>query len=657
MPRCASASGSVRASRMPNCATCASVVQTFWPFTTYSSPSRTARVGERREVAARAGLAEQLAPDLGAVEEAGQPALLLFLGAGDEQRRAGPADPDRVQRARDLQLAHRLVELELLGRAGVEAPRRRPVRRDEARPARAGGSSPAGTRRPGACSATNARSRSAGAVRARAGHEREPISSVPPIRSELRMRSGAREPATMSDAQRRAADDGELARLVADGDRLALGELYRRHAGPCLGLARRVLADRVLAEEVVQEVFVRTVARPERFDPDRGSMRSFLLAQVHGRSVDLLRAETARRGPRGTRGASAARPSTSISSARSPSSPRAKPCGARSRPLRGRTRRDRARVLRRAHLPRGRGTARAARRNREEPDPLGAAAAARRADRRGGERMNDARCPNDPRARRAARRVRARRARRRRARAVDAYLARERARRATRSTSCARARRRSRSRPSTTRPRRPSCGTASRDAIDAERRATRAARRATATTSSRRAAAARTRGRWMALVARGRGRGRDRRARRAGRLAARPARRRARARASRRRRPRSTGPAQRRRRPARSRSMPTSGRDGRAGRAAARRHRLPQERRPRAARRRTRRTSCGRSPERADEPGRDLGRRARPRSRRRSRSTPAARCTASRHGREGAPASCSRRRPRTRAVRSPGATA
>ena len=39
-----SASGSVRASRMPNCATCASVVQTFCPFTTYSSPSRTARV-------------------------------------------------------------------------------------------------------------------------------------------------------------------------------------------------------------------------------------------------------------------------------------------------------------------------------------------------------------------------------------------------------------------------------------------------------------------------------------------------------------------------------------------------------------------------------------------------------------------------------------
>jgi RNA polymerase sigma-70 factor (ECF subfamily) len=56
-----------------------------------------------------------------------------------------------------------------------------------------------------------------------------------------------------------------------------------------------VLSDRTLGEEVVQEIFVRAWRDPGRFDPARGSMRSFLLAQVHGRSVDLLRAESARR--------------------------------------------------------------------------------------------------------------------------------------------------------------------------------------------------------------------------------------------------------------------------------------------------------------------------------------------------------------------------
>jgi RNA polymerase sigma-70 factor, ECF subfamily len=99
----------------------------------------------------------------------------------------------------------------------------------------------------------------------------------------------------MSDGQRRTAGDGELARAIGEGDRLALAELYSRHGGPCFALARRVTSDRVLAEEVVQEVFLALWRRSDRFDPGRGSMRSYLFAQVHGRSVDLVRAETARR--------------------------------------------------------------------------------------------------------------------------------------------------------------------------------------------------------------------------------------------------------------------------------------------------------------------------------------------------------------------------
>jgi RNA polymerase sigma-70 factor (ECF subfamily) len=75
----------------------------------------------------------------------------------------------------------------------------------------------------------------------------------------------------------------------------ALAEVYRRHGGAVFGLARRVLGDPGRAEEIVQEVFVRLWNEPERFDPERGSLRSFLLAQTHGRAVDLLRSDTARR--------------------------------------------------------------------------------------------------------------------------------------------------------------------------------------------------------------------------------------------------------------------------------------------------------------------------------------------------------------------------
>jgi RNA polymerase sigma-70 factor (ECF subfamily) len=75
----------------------------------------------------------------------------------------------------------------------------------------------------------------------------------------------------------------------------ALAEAYRRHAGAVYGLARRLLGVDAQAEEVVQEVFLRLWDQPEKYDPARGSLRSFLLAQCHGRSVDVLRSDTARR--------------------------------------------------------------------------------------------------------------------------------------------------------------------------------------------------------------------------------------------------------------------------------------------------------------------------------------------------------------------------
>jgi RNA polymerase sigma-70 factor (ECF subfamily) len=75
----------------------------------------------------------------------------------------------------------------------------------------------------------------------------------------------------------------------------ALAEAYRRHAGSVFALARRLLLDAALAEEIVQEVFLRLWNNPEKFDHERGSLRSYLLAQCHGRSVDLLRSETSRR--------------------------------------------------------------------------------------------------------------------------------------------------------------------------------------------------------------------------------------------------------------------------------------------------------------------------------------------------------------------------
>lgn len=91
------------------------------------------------------------------------------------------------------------------------------------------------------------------------------------------------------------ASDAALAVLVAQRRQEALEEVYRRHAGAILSLALRVVRDRSMAEEIVQEVIVRLWRAPERFDASRGSLRSFLLSDAHGRSVDVVRSEAARK--------------------------------------------------------------------------------------------------------------------------------------------------------------------------------------------------------------------------------------------------------------------------------------------------------------------------------------------------------------------------
>ena len=89
--------------------------------------------------------------------------------------------------------------------------------------------------------------------------------------------------------------DIELVDQLAAGHEGALAEIYRRHGGPVFGLAKRLLRDAKLAEEIVQEVMLRLWNNPEKFDGSRGSLRSYLLAHTHGRSVDLIRSESSRR--------------------------------------------------------------------------------------------------------------------------------------------------------------------------------------------------------------------------------------------------------------------------------------------------------------------------------------------------------------------------
>jgi len=91
-----------------------------------------------------------------------------------------------------------------------------------------------------------------------------------------------------------AAVDGLYERLLA-GDHGALGELYDVFAPVVFGLALRVTRDQAAAEDVCQEVFVSLWERPDRFDPERGTLRGWLCTLAHRRAVDWVRRAEARR--------------------------------------------------------------------------------------------------------------------------------------------------------------------------------------------------------------------------------------------------------------------------------------------------------------------------------------------------------------------------
>jgi RNA polymerase sigma-70 factor, ECF subfamily len=83
--------------------------------------------------------------------------------------------------------------------------------------------------------------------------------------------------------------DEEVMQLVGGGNPRAFEVLYDRHGGAAFSLAYRMVGNRVTAEDITQEGFLSIWRSRLRYDPARGSVRTWVLGIVHNRAIDALR--------------------------------------------------------------------------------------------------------------------------------------------------------------------------------------------------------------------------------------------------------------------------------------------------------------------------------------------------------------------------------
>jgi RNA polymerase sigma-70 factor (ECF subfamily) len=88
--------------------------------------------------------------------------------------------------------------------------------------------------------------------------------------------------------------DGELVSSLVLHDEAAFAELFRRHARSIGAAAHLILGNSALCDDVVAEVFLALWLAPQTFDPARASLLGYLRMKAKGRSIDILRSETAR---------------------------------------------------------------------------------------------------------------------------------------------------------------------------------------------------------------------------------------------------------------------------------------------------------------------------------------------------------------------------
>jgi RNA polymerase sigma-70 factor, ECF subfamily len=89
--------------------------------------------------------------------------------------------------------------------------------------------------------------------------------------------------------------DESLVALITQGSSDAVTEISTRYRGRVENLGVQLLGDRGLAEEMTQETFIRLWRRANAYDPERGTVPTFLFTIARRVAVDIWRRPSSRR--------------------------------------------------------------------------------------------------------------------------------------------------------------------------------------------------------------------------------------------------------------------------------------------------------------------------------------------------------------------------
>lgn len=86
-------------------------------------------------------------------------------------------------------------------------------------------------------------------------------------------------------------DDIDVMRRITARDQQAFQALYQEYGKAVYSLAYRIIQNSSLAEEVTQDAFLKVWHHKSEWDPNKGKLKSWLLAIAHFTAIDRLRQE------------------------------------------------------------------------------------------------------------------------------------------------------------------------------------------------------------------------------------------------------------------------------------------------------------------------------------------------------------------------------